>query len=163
RWILSDLALLACEAVNVPLPPSFTPEQIAHVLEDAGIEWLLTDQAERFMREHPAFAYVGSSHRTGLALLQREGRLHRVSSYPVDIAKVTYTSGSTSAPNGVYWKHRAIQSMTESLVTMTAGLGIQTHLCLLPLATPLETIAGVYAPLTMGAKVVARPRHTLGV
>ncbi len=38
-----------------PLPPSFTREQIAHVLDDAGIEWVLTDEAERFTHDHPAF------------------------------------------------------------------------------------------------------------
>jgi hypothetical protein len=53
--------------------------------------------------------------------------------------------------------------MIDALTAATAGLGVQTHLCILPLATLLENIAGVYLPLSMGAKVVARPRHTLGV
>lgn len=163
RWILSDLALMACEAVNVPLPPSFTREQIAHVLDDADLEWVLTDRAEPFMREHPTFAYVNTSHRTGLALLKRETRPSHAVPWANDIGKVTYTSGSTGAPKGVCLRQADIQSVTDSLVAATAGLGVQTHLSLLPLATLLENIAGVYVPLTLGAKVVARPGHTIGM
>lgn len=162
RWILSDLALLACEAADVPIPPSFSSQQTEHVLDDAGIEWILTDQAERLVRDHPAFTYIASSHRTGLALLQRECQLH-VEPWIADISKVTYTSGSTGAPKGVCLRHDAIQAVTESLVAATAGLGIRTHLCLLPLATLLENIAGVYVPLTLGAKVIVWPCHTMGV
>jgi long-subunit acyl-CoA synthetase (AMP-forming) len=163
RWIVSDLALLACEAVNVPLPPSFTAEQTSHVLEDAGIEWILTDAAERFTQDHPAFSYVATSHRTGLALLRREVGNRESAPSGADISKVTYTSGSTGAPKGVCLSERAIQAVTDSLVAATAGMGVHTHLCLLPLATLLENIAGVYVPLTLGAKVVVPPCHTMGV
>lgn len=162
RWILSDLALLACEAVNVPLPPSFTRHQVEHVLDDAEIDWVLTDDADRFMRDHSTFSYVATSHRTGLGLLHRQ-RDSMGRSWNAGIDKVTYTSGSTGAPKGVCLSHSAIQAVTDSLVAATAGLGIQKHLCLLPLATLLENIAGVYVPLTMGAKVIARPCHATGV
>ncbi|MDY6949210.1 MAG: AMP-binding protein [Pseudomonadota bacterium] len=162
RWILSDLALLACEATNVPIPPSFTRQQAAHVLDDAGIEWALSDAAERFSADHPEFSYVASSHRTGLQLFRRERAAYAVSS-STGISKVTYTSGSTGAAKGVRLAAGAIQAVTQSLVAATAGLGIQTHLCLLPLATLLENIAGVYVPLTIGAKVIVRPCHSMGV
>jgi long-subunit acyl-CoA synthetase (AMP-forming) len=160
RWILSDLALLACEAMIVPLPPSFTREQVRHVLNDADLEWILTDQAGRFTADHPRFSYFASSHRTGLALLKRDRRSVAESA---GIAKVTYTSGSTGAAKGVCLRQSVIDAVTESLVAATAVLGIRTHLCILPLATLLENIAGVCVPLTMGAKVVARPCHTMGV
>ena len=162
RWILSDLALLACEATNVPIPPSFTRQQVAHVLEDTGVESVLTDDAERFSRDHSGFEFVGSSHRTGLALLQRGGRMH-AKPWSADVSKVTYTSGSTGSPKGVCLRDDAIQDVTASLVAATAGLAIRTHLCLLPLATLLENIAGVYVPLTMGAKVLVRPCRSMGV
>lgn len=162
RWILSDLALLACAATNVPIPPSFTRQQAAHVLDDAGIEWLLTDEADRFIRDHPEFVPVAHSYRTGLQLLRREPPAQAMT-WSMDISKVTYTSGSTGAPKGVCLRDSALHTVTQSLVAATTGLGIQTHLCLLPLATLLENIAGVYVPLALGAKVSVRSCHSMGV
>jgi long-chain acyl-CoA synthetase len=163
RWVLSDLALLASEAVNVPLPPSFTPAQTGQVLAQAEIEWILTDQADGVTRDHPGFIYVATSHRTGLSLLRRGEGSHEPRAGTADISKVTYTCDSMGTLKGVSLRQRAIQSVTDSLVAATARLGVQTHLCVLPLATLLENIAGVYVPLTMGAKVIVRPCHTLGV
>lgn len=163
RWVLSDLALLANEAVNVPVPPSFTPEQTARLLADADVEWILTDQADALIRDHPRLTYVAISHRTGLSLLRRDPGSSEPRVWAADISKVSYTVDSEGALQGVSFRQRAIQSMTDSLVAATARLGVQTHLCILPLATLLEIIAGVYVPLTMGAKVVVPPRHTMGV
>jgi long-subunit acyl-CoA synthetase (AMP-forming) len=47
-----------------------------------------------------------------------------------------------------------MDSVAESIVTATAGLGIERHLCLLPLALLLENITGMYAPLLAGATVI---------
>jgi long-subunit acyl-CoA synthetase (AMP-forming) len=43
RWALADLALPLSGRLCVPLPPSFTPAQLTHALDDAGIDALLTD------------------------------------------------------------------------------------------------------------------------
>src|SRR5688572_3063396 len=37
-WVIADLALLRTGALNVPVPAWFTPAQIAHVIQDAGVE-----------------------------------------------------------------------------------------------------------------------------
>lgn len=161
RWIVSDLSLLACEALNVPLPGYFTSQQIGHVLEDAAIDSVLTDDPARIMQDHPAFVSVATSHRTGLALLRREGRV--CASKSADVAKVTYTSGSTGTPKGVCLSQRSIESVAESLRAATAELKIAAHLCLLPLPTLLENIAGVYVPLMMGAKIIVPPCHAIGM
>ncbi len=116
-WIVSDLALLACQAANVPLPPSFTREQTAHVLEDAAIDWVLTDASEQFTRNHPAYTYVASSHRTGLALLHRDRDPVHGRASIADIGKITYTSGSTGNAKGVCLSQSAIQSVTRTRTT----------------------------------------------
>jgi long-subunit acyl-CoA synthetase (AMP-forming) len=157
--VLSDLALLASEAVNVPLSPSCTREQIEHVLADANVDWILTDQAEGVLRDQPELNYVATSHRTGLSLLRRDAASDQPRGHAADIGKVIYPSDGAK---GVSLRQCAIQSLVDALAAATAGLGVQTHLCILPLASLLESIAGVYLPLTMGAKVLVRPRHTLG-
>jgi long-subunit acyl-CoA synthetase (AMP-forming) len=161
-WVVSDLALLTSGIVNVPVPGYFSREQTQHVLDDAGIEFLLTDHPARFADEHPDFLRVGTSNRTGLALLRRQLRT-QPEIIPADVAKITYTSGSTAQPKGVCLSAATIVSVAQSLAATIGSIGVSRHLCLLPLATLLENIAGIYTPLLLGAHVVVPPGESTGV
>lgn len=161
RWIISDLALLASEALNVPIPASFTPTQVRHVLDDASIESVLTDDVERFATVHSDFAVIDTSQLTGLTLLQRSRSFQ--STLPPRVSKVTYTSGSTGTPKGVCLTTATIETVTRSLIAATSELNIERHMCLLPLPTLLENIAGVYAPLLLGAQIHAQPASSIGM
>jgi long-subunit acyl-CoA synthetase (AMP-forming) len=150
NWIVADLALLARGALNVPLPSYFTPAQLQHALNDASIDAVLTGDPRRASDICADFQLLSHSPVTGLALLTR-----RTSSADVpilhDAAKVTYTSGSTADPKGVCLSVTSLERVTASLVTALRPLGVGRHLCLLPLPTLLENIAGVYVPLCLGA------------
>jgi long-subunit acyl-CoA synthetase (AMP-forming) len=52
---------------------------------------------------------------------------------------------------------------TGALQERLAGVSLRHHLCILPLATLLENIAGVYLPLVMGATVSVAPLQSLGM
>ena len=163
RWIIADLALMDRGAVNVPLPAYFTRSQVDHVLADAAIDAILTDDIERVTRDHPAFERAATSTSTGLHLF-RDPRRHRDgAAAPAGISKVTYTSGSTGSPKGVCLSEQTMMSVTESIVSATSALGVERHLCLLPLPTLLENIAGVYAPLLMGAQVSVPSSRDIGM
>lgn len=159
-WIVSDLALLGCRALHVPVPTSFTASQVRHVLDDASIDSVLTDDVASFSRAHLDFDRVDGSDRTGLTLLQR-----RIAAPDTltEVSKVTYTSGSTGAPKGVCLSTATIELVTQSLVAATASLGITRHMCLLPLPTLLENIAGVYAPVLLGAQIFCPPASAIGM
>ena len=52
-WAIADLALQQRRLPSVPLPGYFTQQQILHVIDDAGIDSLLTDnprQARELLR-----------------------------------------------------------------------------------------------------------------
>src|ERR1043165_8721184 len=68
-WAVADLALLDGGLVNVPLPGYFTAAQCEHVLHDAGIDSVLTDQSQR-LQAH-GFAPRAVSAVSGLTLLSR--------------------------------------------------------------------------------------------
>jgi long-subunit acyl-CoA synthetase (AMP-forming) len=65
---------------------------------------------------------------------------------------VTYTSGSTAQPRGVCLSALQLESVARSLADATANLDVERHLCLMPLATLLENVGGIYAPLLAGAR-----------
>jgi long-chain acyl-CoA synthetase len=150
-WAVADLALHLRQLIAVPLPGYFTSQQILHVVDDAGVDCLLTDDPDRVRVLLAGWRDNGVSARSGLTMFCR--RLDPGSRVPLPpgTVKVTYTSGSTAAPKGVCLGAADLEAIAQSLAGATAALGVQRHLCLLPLATLLENVGGVYAPLLVGA------------
>ena len=149
-WALTDLALASRDLLHVPLPGYFTPGQMAHVLNDAGIDVVVTDQPTSLQALNLGFAPSGVSPQTGLALWRRPAPLGS-SPIPATTLKITYTSGSTAEPKGVCLSAGLIEAVAQSLTDATRSLQLERHLCLLPLPTLLENVAGVYASLLSGA------------
>jgi len=149
-WVIADLALHAGHVVSVPLPPWFTPAQLRHAVDDAGLDTCLTDRPEHVLARLPDFGRAGTAPRSGLDLLRRRSAVAQTE-LPQGVTKVTYTSGSTAAPKGVCLAAADIEVVARSLATATSGAEVGRHLCVLPLSTLLENLAGVYVPLLRGA------------
>ncbi len=160
-WALADLALHVGAMLSVPLPGSFTPAQMTHALEDAGIDALLTDDAARARELLPGWRADGVSPVSGLQRFRRELDPVTRPSAPSGTRKITYTSGSTSNPKGVCLSGPALEAVAESVAAATRDLTIERHLCILPLATLL--VAGLYAPLLRGATCVVPPSSVTGM
>jgi long-subunit acyl-CoA synthetase (AMP-forming) len=161
-WLAVDLATQLCGATLVPLPGFFTAEQIAHALVDSGADALIVDPSGPFARG------IDSSLREPLADLGDGLQLQRlrnggVADMPAHTAKISYTSGTTGQPKGVCLSQRGMDTVAASLRAAVAELEIATHLCVLPLATLLENIAGVYAPLQNGAELAVPSLQETGL
>ncbi len=152
-WAVADLAMHHLHRVNVPLPAYFTPAQMRHAIDDAGVDTLVTDRRAEVMDRWPEFNVVGSLS-GGLAVLQRAVDPGARRAVPVGTIKITYTSGSTADPKGVCLPGAALDRASRAMVQVTAPLGIGRHLCLMPLPTLLENLAGVHATLRSGATCV---------
>ncbi|NJD30681.1 MAG: long-chain fatty acid--CoA ligase [Gammaproteobacteria bacterium] len=150
-WAIADLALHLRALPSVPVPGYFTAPQVQHVLDDAGIDCVLTDDAGRVRELLAGWRVEGAAARTGLTMFRRQLDPASRATLPAGTVKVTYTSGSTAAPKGVCLGADDLETIAKSLAGATSGLGVQRHLCLLPLATLLENVGGIYAPLLAGA------------
>ena len=162
-WALADLALHTRRLPSVPLPGFFTPGQLGHALDDAGIDAVLTDDPRRARELLPGWLVAGTSGRSGLALFRRQLDAATRPVLPPGTVKITYTSGSTGQPKGVCLDAEQLEIVAHSLAQATASFRLERHLCLLPLATLLENIAGIYAPLLAGATCLLPPASATGM
>lgn len=159
-WVVFDLAALSAGVTLVPIPPFFTASQVAHCLSQSGADaWVtlpgieppdgLVAAAERFELLGTELAWLGLS---GTA-----------SPIPQDVAKITYTSGTTGSPKGVMLRAEAMLRVAAELAA-AAGLGAgDRHCCISPLAILLENIGGVYAPLLRGLSVLLPSAESVGL
>lgn len=155
-WVVADLACLLAEVVSVPVPPFFSSTQAEHLVVQAGLEGLLWPARDGARQA----GLRKLADRVCLQTLVPAGIPPRI---PPGTAKVTFTSGSTGTPKGVCLSSAQLVATTAALEHRLAGIPLRHHLCLLPLATLLENIAGVYLPLSMGATVELWPLEALGL
>ncbi|WP_347365685.1 AMP-binding protein [Vibrio vulnificus] len=152
NWLIVDLAAIMANVVIVPIPMFFSPQQVTHSLEAAGITYLLGDW------QSDAQQYLGEI--AGLALYHRpcDGEV----GYLPNTGKITFTSGSTGNPKGVCLSHEHLANVSQALakgLAFTQG----EHLVLLPLSTLLENITGIYVPLLLGLPSIILPGHKVGL
>ncbi|MFO1407976.1 MAG: AMP-binding protein [Steroidobacteraceae bacterium] len=162
-WAIADLALHLERLPAVPIPGYFTDWQVLHVLDDAGIDCIHTDDTARLRRVLPRWRIAGTSPQTGLTMFRRPRELEARPALPPGTTKVTYTSGSTASPKGVCLGADDLETVAASLAGAAASLGVERHLCLLPLATLLENVGGVYAPLMSHATCLLPHSGTTGM
>ena len=162
-WALADLAAHAAGIPVIPLPLFFSAVQIVHVLRTAGIDQVLTDQPERLLAALqqpglPAEPFYGSLQRVRLQRVAGAASL-----LPAATRKVTFTSGTTGEPKGVCLSREAMETVAASLGVASDASRDDRHLCLLPLATLLENVGGLYTPLLTGATVCLPRLTTVGL
>lgn len=150
-WLLVDLACHRAGITLVPLPGFFSEQQLAHILRASGLQALLTDDRERFAALEPMGEAAAEI--AGLALLRV--RRERAPQLPAQTAKITFTSGSTGTPRGVCLSNRTQYATALALCESLGALDLGRHLCLLPLATLLENVAGAYAGWLSAGSVIA--------
>lgn len=155
-WILTDLACMEAGILCVPLPVFFNKAQLLHAVHTCGLDALLTSAPEPFAPHFPMAAAVPG---LDLVLLYQPGA--REPLLPAGTGKVTFTSGSTGTPKGVCLSS-AQQLLQAAALAQAVALKQPRHLCVLPLSTLLENIAGVYAPLLAGGTVILRGMAELG-
>lgn len=133
EWAVTDFAVLAIGAVNVPIYPTLTGEQISVLLQDAGCKIAVVSTRQQFQKlnavreqtqlEHivlmdddklPQGAVGFSSLIQGADALgnERDTVFDALAQSvdPQDLATLIYTSGTTGEPKGVMLTHGNIAS-----------------------------------------------------
>jgi long-subunit acyl-CoA synthetase (AMP-forming) len=160
-WLVADLAALSRRITCVPVPGFFSPDQKQHVLEDASLDAVLSDDPQ--LADLPGKDWHGREiHVAGrkLTLARRFGL--RPPPLPGTL-KITYTSGTTGDPRGVRLGLEAMEQVAESLCGLSGANADDRALALLPLAILLENIGSLYVPILAGARMLLPSGDSLGL
>ena len=161
-WAIADLAAMFQGLTLTPIPGFFSERQVAHIarVTDADVVLASPEQAGRWEQD-PLWR---REHLDGALVLFRRlaGGACGADATPF-AGKVTFTSGSTGNPRGVLLDNDTIAATSSAIVESLADLQPREHLGVLPLATLLENIAGLYAPLMNGSAVHLPDRRRTGL
>src|SRR6266508_1112824 len=125
EWVHADFAVFSAGCITVPIYPTYTPEQIAYLVNDAGVRTLIVEDPRQLAKVLEARRAIGGleqivviqgyeSQDASLLTWERLRRLGRdhaeslksvlvervATTRPHDVATIVYTSGTTGPPKG---------------------------------------------------------------
>ncbi|WP_426424820.1 amino acid adenylation domain-containing protein [Bradyrhizobium genosp. A] len=158
EMLIGLLGTLKAGGAYVPIDPTFPPERLSYVLEDAGASVVLSQTALAKIWQFGSAQVVHLDGDWG-AIARAEAARPTSFAGGEDLAYVIYTSGSTGRPKGVEIPHRAVVNLLQSML-IQPGL-VETDV-LAAVTTLSFDISGLelYLPLCVGARVVIVSRET---
>ena len=157
NMVVALLGVLKSGAAYIPLDPAYPKERIGFVLEDAGVDLLLTQQDLLPLLPEKRAAAIDIDSDAAQEEIANQSKGNPNFSTPQDLVYVLYTSGSTGKPKGVQITHA---NLVNFLTSMQREPGLRATDTLLAVTTLSFDIAGleIYLPLISGAKVVLASR-----
>jgi long-chain acyl-CoA synthetase len=177
EWVQADFAIFSAGCRTIPIYPTYPPDLIQYIVNDAGIRTLFVEDVSQLAKVLEVQGkmdgleqivvirgYEGEPSSQimtwdGLRRLGRDnverlksdlaGRVAEVR--PEDVATIVYTSGTTGPPKGVVQTHGNHMATLDSASKMAGVRDGDTHLLFLPLAhsfARLESFLGVHRGLT---------------
>jgi len=170
EWVMLDQAALGLGLVVVPLYNDDRGDNVAYILEQAGVKLLLIEGPEQWCKLEAVSADLVTVERiisvvplngTGEPRLHAlhawlpdaGGELRARESEPDALATIVYTSGTTGRPKGVMLSHRNIVSNCDMALQLFEVFPGDSFLSFLPLSHMLERTAGYYLAVMVGATV----------
>jgi len=148
-WVVIDLACIQVGVTLTPMPHFFSQVQLQNLCRSANIDHIATnflsltksldistEQLTEPLAGHPVFRTV-------------TGACQSSTPNPVP-AKITFTSGTTGDPKGVCLGQSTLDGVAHTIKEQLSSLDLKIHLCVLPMSTLLENVAGVYGTLMNG-------------
>src|SRR6188472_931546 len=174
---LCDLAAMSLGAAPFSIYQTYTPDQIAHVVGDAGARVLITEpafldgvlaaRAQLPALEHVVVLTAGSVPDGCLRLDEVEGAdpgfdvdAAVAAVGPEDVLTLIYTSGTTGPPKGVQLVHRNLMTAVRGIETLVRFPDGARVISWLPAAHIAERAAHHYLPLVYGFEVTRSEEHT---
>jgi len=177
EWAFADLASLLAGALDVPIYPTLTPQQVLYILRDCGAKAVFVStsaQARKVaeirnqapdlrhvirMDDEPlpdtlALSELRARGREALAKDPAAVKRRAAEVTPDSLATLIYTSGTTGEPKGVMLLHSNLVSNVIASLAAFRGIGRDDlALSFLPLCHVFERMGGHYLMLHIGATI----------
>ena len=160
EFVPAFFGILNAGAAVVPINNFLKPDELSYILQDAGIDLLITDA--ELGAHFPALAMA----RPGLRLFLVEdsvtigsGTTHRTDGCEglrnqSDLAVIIYTSGTTGRPKGAMLSHGNLLHNVESCRLVLETVELDRFAVLLPLFHSYMLMVGMLLPLLVGGSMV---------
>jgi long-chain acyl-CoA synthetase len=161
---VADASALLLGATSFSMYNTSAPEQLAHMISDAGCRIVITEAAlfdrlraalERQPNTVEHIIVVGSD--SWFELLDSDELEYLAPVKPTDIATLIYTSGTTGPPKGVELTHSNILTMAAEIGSLIGIQPGQRTISYLSMAHIAERVCTHYLPMTVGFLVVCCP------
>nr|KJZ11177.1 hypothetical protein TW77_06320 [Pseudoalteromonas rubra] len=116
--VIAILGILKAGAAYVPLDPDYPEQRLAYIIEDGGLNIVLTQQA---LAENLAFSPANVIAFDKLDLTGYTACATPVAADPAQLMYVIYTSGSSGAPKGVLIEHKAVCNLALYMHQLELG------------------------------------------
>jgi long-chain acyl-CoA synthetase len=179
EWVISDQAIVALGAIDVPVYPTMSAKQNEYIFNDAGVRIAIVSNQFQLNKVMRVWDNVPSLERIILmnekanivepatinfSEVMRFGDAYRVAhpdlldnamlaENPEDLLTLIYTSGTTGNPKGVMLTHRNLVSNIISSAEVIDFGPEDLLLSFLPLSHTFERMAGYYTAFSCGATI----------
>ena len=159
EFVPALFGILQAGAVVVPINNFLKPDEVAHILADAGIEVLITDAA---MTEGLAKLTAARPRLQALLVDALEAPAAGRAAAPGpgvrlqrdDLAVIIYTSGTTGRPKGAMLTHGNLLHNVESCRQVLSAVEHDRFVVLLPMFHSFMLTVGVLLPTLVGGSMV---------
>jgi long-chain acyl-CoA synthetase len=156
EFVPAALGVFWVGGVLVPINNFLKASEVGHILQDAGIDVLITDESTRdqwarLSELRPGLRVWGVD---GLASLPDSSAPPHAGRGREDLAVIIYTSGTTGRSKGAMLTHGNLLSNVESCRQVLAAVDTDHFIVLLPLFHSFMLTVGLLLPLTVGGSVL---------
>ncbi len=155
EFIMAVYGILFSDAVVVPLNNFLKPAEAGYILNDGGIDVLITD--EELGAHFPELTAM----RPSLKMLKAEefaslpgGTVISSTRKESDLAVIIYTSGTTGRPKGAMLSHGNLMANVASCRIVLAAAEQDSLAVILPLFHTYMMTVGIFLPFTVGGTIV---------
>ena len=179
EWVISDQAVVAFGAVDVPIYPTMTAKQVEYIFNDAGVRFAIVSNQFQLNKVMRIFNDVRTLEKiilmseksailepstVGFSSVMDLGRVYERDNpealrsamdlvKPEDLLTLIYTSGTTGNPKGVMLTHDNLCSNIRQSSTVLPIGDDDLLLSFLPLSHSFERMAGYYTAMACGATI----------